>query len=272
LLFFACFVFYPVLTNLYYSFTNYNLGNTQRWIGLRNYERLLQDAVFQRAVSNTALYALVSVCGLMIFSLAAAVALNRPLRWAKGVRMLSAYPYVTSMAAVSMIWLLLFDPFNGYFNKFLLALGMPPQLWLFSQEQALGCLIFVNVWKNLGHCMLVLLTGLQQIDPMLYEAARVDGADGWRQLRWITLPALSPVLLFVLVTSTIESFKTFEQVQIMTRGDPLHATTTIVHQIYQRGFGEYKMGYAAAMSVVLLAMLMFITALQFRIGSREVSE
>lgn len=272
LIFFALFVLYPVVKNIYYSFTNYNLSSAPRWIGLRNYERLLGDAVFRKAMGNTAWFALLSVVGLMIGGLAAAIALNRPMRWAKGIRMLCVYPYATSMTAVSMIWLLLLDPLNGYINKFLLAFGLQPQPWLFSQTQALGCLIFVNVWKNLGYCMLVLLSGLQNIDPSLYEAARVDGANAWQQLRRITLPALSPVMLFVLVTSTIESFKTFEQVQIMTRGDPLYATTTIVHQIYLRGFSEYKMGYAAAMSVVLLAILMVATAVNFRLGSREVSE
>ena len=272
LLFFAFFVLYPVLKNLYYSFTNYSLSGAARWIGLRNYERLLSDAVFRRALSNTALFALLSVCGVMAFGLAAAVALNRPLRWSKWARMLCVYPYAMSMTSVSMIWLLLFDPLGGYLNKLLLAAGLTPQPWLFSETQALGCLIFVNIWKSLGYSMLVLLAGLQQIDPTLYEAARVDGANGWQQLCRITLPALSPVLLFVLVTSTTETFKTFEQVQIMTRGDPLHATTTIVHQIYLRGFGEYKMGYAAAMSAALLAFLMLVTAVQFRAGSREVGE
>jgi len=272
LLFFAAFVLYPALNNLYLSFTDYSLAGTARWIGLRNYERLIRDRVFCRAVSNTVLFALASVCGLMAFGLAAAVAMNRPLARAKGARMLCVYPYATSMTAVSMIWLLLFDPLSGYLNKILLALGFSPQPWLFSETQALGCLVFVYIWKNMGYCMLVILAGLQQTDRSLYEAARVDGANGWQQLRRITLPALLPVLLFVLVTSSIESFKTFELVQVMTRGDPLHSTTTIVHQIYLRGFGEYKMGYAAAMSVALLALLALVTALQFRVVSREVGE
>ena len=272
LLFFALFVLYPVGKNLYYSFTNYNLTHAPSWVGLRNYERLLRDTVFLRALGNTAWYALISVCRLMLGGLAAAAALNRPVRWMRGLRALTLYPYATSMTAVSMIWLLLLDPLNGYLNKLLLTVGLPAQPWLFSKTQALGCLIFVNVWKNLGYCMLILLAGLQNIDPALYEAARVDGANEWQQLRRITLPALSPVMLFVLVNCTIESFKTFEQVQIMTRGDPLHATTTLVHQIYLRGFSEYKMGYAAAMSVVLLVVLMIATAVNFHMTPREVSE
>ncbi|MEG0767438.1 MAG: sugar ABC transporter permease [Clostridia bacterium] len=194
LIFFMLFVLYPVVKNFYYSFTNYNLTQAPQWVGFKNYARLLRDRVFLRAVSNTVWYALWSVSGLMGLGLAAAIALSRPVRWAKGVQLLCVYPYATSMTAVSMIWLLLFDPFNGYANKLLLLCGIPAQQWLFSQDQALGCLIFVNVWKNLGYCMLVLLAGLQHIDPVLYEAARVDGAGAFAQLRRITLPALSPVL------------------------------------------------------------------------------
>lgn len=272
LLFFALFVLYPVGMNIYYSFTNYNLTAAPRFVGLKNYERLFRDAAFLKALSNTALYALASVAGLLAGGLMAAVALNGRGRGLRVVQMLCVYPYATSMTAVSMIWLLLLDPLNGYVNKVLLAVGLDSQPFLFSQTQALPSLIFVNIWKNLGYGMLVLLAGLQNIDVSLYEAARVDGASPWQQLRRITLPALSPVLLFVLVTSTIESFKTFEQVQIMTRGDPLHATTTLVHQIYLRGFSEYKMGYAAAMSVVLLLILLAVTALNFRLASREVGE
>lgn len=263
MLFFILFVLYPVIKNIYYAFTNYNLTSAPRWIGLRNFERLARDTVFRKALGNTALYAAVSVAGLAALGLAAALALNGGARWLSGVRLLCLYPYATSMTAVSMVWLLMFDPLTGYANKLLSLVGSPGQAWLFSRDLALPCLIFVNIWKNIGYCMLVFLTGLQTIDPALYEAALVDGANAWQRLRSVTLPALSPILLFVLVTTTTESFKTFEHVQIMTRGDPLYATTTIVHQIYLRGFGEYKMGYAAAMSVALLLILTAVTALQF---------
>lgn len=148
---------------------------------------------------------------------------------------MTLYPYAMSMIAVSMVWLLLLDPTNGYINKLLTLLHLPRRMWLFDTSLALGCLIAISVWKDSGYCMLVLLAGMQAIDTALYDAARVDGANAFGQMRHVTLPGLKPVLLFVSVNSCIAAFKTFEQVQTMTGGDPLYSTTTIVHQIYQRG-------------------------------------
>lgn len=269
LLFLLAFIVYPVIQNLYYSFTNYNLGRAPSWIGLRNYTRLMGDEVFQQAVLNTVIFAVFSVAGLLLVSLCAAIALNRATRWARAVRAVTLYPYAMSMIAVSMVWLLLLDPTNGYINKLLTLLHLPRRMWLFDTSLALGCLIAISVWKDSGYCMLVLLAGMQAIDTALYDAARVDGANAFGQMRHVTLPGLKPVLLFVSVNSCIAAFKTFEQVQTMTGGDPLYSTTTIVHQIYQRGFGEYKMGYAASMSVVLLIMLLIVTALNFRAYGME---
>jgi len=268
LVFFVFFVIYPVIMNLYYSFTNYNLSSAS-WVGLKNYRRLLlQDKVFRQALSNTCVYALVSVAFLTSLGFLTAAALNRTARGVRWIRMLMIFPYATSMAAVSMIFLMFFDPTSGYFNKLLRFAGIPTQLWLFDARLALGCLIFVNIWKNIGYCMLIYLAGLQSIPEDLYEAATVDGASPARQLLSITLPMIRPVAFFVLITTTVESFKTFEQVQIMTGGDPLYATTTIVHQIYQRGFAEFKMGYAAAMAMVLLVIVLVLTLISNLFNSR----
>ena len=183
--------------------------------------------------------------------------------------MVTLYPYAMSMVAVSMVWLLLLDPTTGYINKLLSILHLPRRMWLFDPSLALGCLIAINIWKGVGYCMLVLLAGMQAIDTALYDAARVDGANAFGQIRHITLPGLKPVLLFVSVNSCIAAFKPSNRWQNMTGGGPLYTTTTIVHQIYQSGFGEYKMGYAASMSVVLLIMLLIVTALNFRAYGME---
>ncbi len=266
LVFFVFFVLYPVVMNLFYSFTNYNLAS-YKWVGLRNYQRLLKDAVFLKAFRNTCVYALASVTLLTALGFVTAAALNRSSRIVRWLRMLLIFPYATSMAAVSMIFLMIFDPASGYLNKILRLIGIPTRLWLFDPDLALGCLIFVNIWKNIGYCMLIYLAGLQSIPDELYEAATMDGAGEGRKLISITLPMIRPIVYFVFVTTTVESFKTFEQVRIMTNGDPLNATTTIVHQIYQRGFTEFKMGYAAAMAVVLLAVILVITLLSKRINA-----
>ena len=269
LIFFFLFVLFPTLQTVYYSFTNYDLFTKRDWIGLKNYRRLFQDSVFLKALVNTSIYALFSILALTALGFLTAAALNRPMRGVKLIRTLMIYPYATSMTAVSMVWLMMFDPLSGFLNKLLALVGLPGSNWLFDKTIALGCLIFVNIWKNIGYCMLIYLAGMQSIPGEIYEAATVDGASERVKLFSITLPMLRSVVFFVLVTTTVEAFKTFEQVQIMTRGDPLYATTTIVHQIYQRGFGEYKMGYASAMATVLLILVGLVTLLNYLISERE---
>ena len=265
LLFFVLFVLYPLLKNLYYSFTNYNLGNKTKWIGLSNYRELFTDYWFLESLRNTAVYALLSVIFLTVLGLFISVLLNQRSRLVKIARTAMIIPYATSMVAVSMIWLYLLDPTTGYVSKLLVALGVGnPPLWLDDPSLALPSLIGINIWKNLGYCMIIYLAGLQGIPPELYEAATVDGA-GFLQKHWkITLPQIAPVTFFVFVNNCIEAFKTFEQVQIMTQGGPVTATTTVVYQIYVRAFNDFRMGYAAAMSVVLFVIIFAVTMLNFR--------
>lgn len=269
LVFFILFIAYPMGMSVYYSFTDYNL-NTANLVGLRNYERLTRDPVFGMAFVNTCVYALVSVTLLFFLGFLTAAVLNRSFRGVAGLRMLMLYPYATSMTAVSMIFLMLFDVNNGVFNKILRMMGAQQSHWLFDPAIALYCLIFVNVWKNIGYCMLIYLSGMQTIDHALYEAATVDGAGEWSRLVHITLPMIRPVALFVLITTMVDAFKTFEQVQIMTHGDPLYATTTIVHQIYQQGFSDFRMGYASAMAVVLLVVVMAFSGVGLRFNKTYV--
>ena len=268
LLFFALFVLYPVVMTLYYSFTSFDMTAPAKWVGLKNYQRLLRDAVFQRAFVNTVIYAVISTVSLSALGFLTAAALNRAVRSVKWIRTLMIFPYATSMTAVSMIWLMIYDPTTGFLNKALRALSLPTRQWLFDTGLALGALIFVHVWKNIGYCMLIYLAGMQAVPGELYEAATVDGASEWQKLRRITLPSIRPVAFFVMVTTLIEAFKTFTQVHVMTGGDPLYATTTIVHQIYQRGFTEFKMGYASAMAVVLLVCVALFTLLNTLLGGR----
>ena len=271
LLFFLAFVIYPALQNVWYSFTNYDL-NEGLWVGLKNYARLPLDTTFAKAFRNTCVYALFSVFALTTLGFLAAALLNRGIRGVKLLRMLLIFPYATSMTAVSMIWLMMLDPNYGFVNKFLRLLGSSGHEWLFDPKLALGCLIFVNVWKNIGYCMLIYLAGINSIPEALYEAATVDGAGEATRLFRITLPMVRPVAFFVFITTMVDAFKTFEQVQIMTRGDPVYSTTTIVHQIYVYGFNEFRMGYAAAMAVVLLAIVMLLTLVNFRLNRANESE
>ncbi len=259
LIFFALFVVYPLVMTVYYSFTNYKLTTDADFVGLKNYQRLLKDQIFHKALRNTTIYALVSTVSLTVLGFLTAAALNKTTRGVKWIRMLMIFPYATSMAAVSMIWLMMYDPTTGFINKALRLMNLPTHQWLFDESLALGSLIFVHIWKNIGYCMLIYLAGMQSVAPELYEAATVDGASEFRKMISITLPTVRPVTFFVVTTTMLESFKTFAQVQVMTGGDPLYSTTTIVHQIYQRGFTEFRMGYASAMAVVLLLIVLACT-------------
>lgn len=266
LIFFALFVLYPLLKNLYYSFTNYNLGNKTKFVGLSNYRELFSDYWFLESLKNTAVYALFSVIFLTILGLFISVLLNHRSRLVKVARTAMIIPYATSMVAVSMIWLYLLDPTTGYLNKLLITLGVDnPPVWLNDPSLALPSLIVINIWKNLGYCMIIYLAGLQNIPPELYEAATVDGAGFLQKHLKITLPQIAPVTFFVLVNNCIEAFKTFEQVQIMTQGGPITSTTTVVYQIYVRAFNDFRMGYAAAMSVILFLIIFAVTMVNFRV-------
>lgn len=266
-LFFLLFVLFPIFSNLLTSFTNYDLGRNRDFIGIENYIKLFKDDQFIRSVRNTVVYAFFSVIPLMVLGFFTAVAVNGKSRILSVIRVAFIFPYITSMVAVSMIWLYLYEPSSGMFNKILLSLGFNPKLWLFDETLAMPSLIGMNVWKNIGYVMIIYLAGLQSIPGELYEAGKVDGASEFRMIFKITLPAVSPISFFLLVTTAIESFKTFEQVRIMTGGGPVNATTTIVHQIYLRAFSEYKMGYASAMSMVLLGILLAVTIINMRFGS-----
>lgn len=265
MIFFVLFVLYPLLKNVYYSFTNYNLGTTADFVGLRNYKELFSDYWFLDALKNTAVYAVFSVVFLTILGLFISILLNNRSRLVKVARVVMIFPYATSMVAVSMIWLYLLDPTIGFVNKLLVELGVnnPPH-WLDNPDLALPSLIFINIWKNLGYCMIIYLAGLQGISQDLYEAAMLDGAGFLKKHLHITLPQIAPITFFVLVNNCIEAFKTFEQIQIMTQGGPMTSTTTVVHQIYQRAFNDFRMGYASAMSVILFLIILVITLMNFR--------
>ena len=265
--FFSFFILMPLAFNFVNSFTNSDLSRTGAFIGLKNYAGLLKDEDFLRSLANTAVYALCSVIPLTVLGFAAAVAVNGRSVTVKAATTLFMFPYITSMVAVSMIWLLLYEPSDGILNKIFALAGIKPLLWLFDENLALFALILMNIWKNMGYVMIVYLAGLQSIPPPLYESATVDGASDFDKLFKITIPQLSNITFFILVTLCVEAFKTFDQVRIMTGGGPVNSTTTIVHQIYIRAFSEFKMGYASSMSIVLLDLTFFTTLLNMKLGS-----
>ena len=270
MLIFLVFTLLPVLYAAYLSFTNYDVFTRQEWVGLLNYQLVFEDELFWRALHNTLYYTAASIPIGMAFGLGLALLLNQRMRGLGFYRTAYYVPVVSSMVAVSMIWIQLFDPLYGVVSNALEVLGLAGIDWLGDPRWAMPSVVAVSVWKGLGWNMLIYLAGLQGIPEHLKEAAAIDGAGRWQTFRSITLPLLAPTTFFIFVTSLIGAFQVFDQVYVMTGGGPANATTTLVHQIYNAAFRAFDMGYAAAMSFVLFGLILAISLLSLRYLRGEV--
>ncbi|TVQ22595.1 MAG: sugar ABC transporter permease [Spirochaetaceae bacterium] len=262
---YAAFILIPAIGTIGLSFTDFNIFQSN-FVGLRNYTRLLDDARFLRSLGNTLYYTVGTIVPSLVLGLLIAVVLNNPVRGRAGFRMVIFLPHVLSVVAVSLAWMYLYNPSAGVFNQLLRQMGLPRFDWLRDPDMAMPSIIAMQIWNGLGYYMVVYLAGLQTIPDYLYEVADMDGASRPRKFFSITLPMLAATTFFLIVTGVIFSFQVFGQVYIMTRGGPLNRTTTIVHQIYYRGFEGYQMGYASAMAVFLLLLTVTVTLVNIRVG------
>jgi multiple sugar transport system permease protein len=268
---FFVFTLLPVAIAAFLSFTNYDVFTKLDWIGAVNYEDVFQDELFWRALWNTTTYTVWSIPLSMAIGLALALLLNQKLRGLGIYRTVYYIPVVTSMVAVAMIWIQLFDPLYGVISNGFEAIGIRGINWLGDPNLAMPSIIAVSVWKVIGWNMLIYLVGLQGIPEYLKEAAAIDGATGWQTFWRITLPLLQPTTFFIFVTSLIGAFQVFDQVYVMTGGGPAGATTTLVHQIYNAAFKALDMGYAAAMSFVLFGIILVVSLFSIRAIRGEVA-
>jgi multiple sugar transport system permease protein len=278
---FFLFVLIPVVAALYLSFCRYDMIHSPVWIGGANYARLGKDLashdVFYLSVRNTAQYAIGTIPLGMALALALALLVNAGLRGVTLYRTTYYLPVVTSLVAISMVWMWLYDPTYGLLNYGLELLSraasaltgrqvvIPPQTWLANPNQAMPAIILMSIWRGLGYNMVIYLAGLQGIPEHLYEAATIDGATRWQRFRAITWPLLKPTTAFIFVVSVIGASQVFAQVYVMTNGGPNNATTTIVHQIFQNAFSFMKMGYASAMAFVLFAIILVLSLVNLRL-------
>ncbi len=262
---YAAFILIPAIGTVGLSFTDFNIFQSS-FVGLRNYARLLEDERFFRSLVNTLYYTVGTIVPSLVLGLLIAVVLNNPVRGRAGFRMVIFLPHVLSVVAVSLAWMYLYNPSAGVFNQLLRQMGLPRFDWLRDPDMAMPSIIGMQIWNGVGYYMVVYLAGLQTIPDYLYEVADMDGATRPRKFFSITLPMLAPTTFFLVVTGVIFSFQVFGQVYIMTGGGPLNRTTTIVHQIYYRGFEGYQMGYASAMAVFLLALTVTVTLINIRVG------
>ncbi len=266
LLVFGVFVLFPILFSFYLSFQQWNLfSGDHTFVGLDNYRAVFADGEFWQVLGNTAIYTLATVPLNMALALGVAVLLERNVRGKRLLRAAFFTPVVVSSVAAGVIWRWVFDPNLGLLNVLLGAVGLSPVDWTASNTFAMLSLIIVGVWKTFGINMVLFAAGLGGIPRQYYEAAAMDGARGWGQFWFITLPLLAPTTLFVLVLSMIGSFQVFDLVFVLTRGGPLGSTKVLVYYLYEHAFKYFDMGYASAVAYFLFAVLFVLTLVQVRV-------
>jgi multiple sugar transport system permease protein len=253
----------PMLASLALSFTEWDLISQPQWVGLRNYQELLADALVWKTLSVTTLYAVVSVPLHLVIGMALAMLLNRPIRGVRIYRTLLYLPAVLSGVAVALLWRWLLSADFGLVNLLLSYVGIQGPSWLGDERWALPSLIVMSLW-GVGAGTIVYLAGLQGIPTDLYEAAEVDGAQGWARFRHITLPMMTPVLFFQLIVGVIAALQTFTQAFIITKGGPNNATNFVLLYLYRNAFQYFRMGFASALAWVLFIYILLLTLLMFR--------
>lgn len=261
----------PILAAFGISLTKWDLLTAPQFVGLDNFAALFRDPRFLVALRNTAYYTFLSVPLGIVLALGLALALNQPLRGIAIIRTGYFLPVVTSATAVGLVWAWIYSPAGGLLNQALSLVGVPPQRWITDPFWAMPSIIVMSVWQGLGTSVIVFLAGLQGIDQTYYDAAAVDGAGRLARFRHVTLPLLTPSLFFIGILNLISAFQVFDQVYVLARpGKPTEATITLIYFIYENGFKNFKMGYAAAASWVMFLIVAVLTVGYFRSQRRWV--
>lgn len=272
LLGFTIFTLVPMVFALVLSFLSWDGANPIAFVGLKNFTRMLGDETFRISTFNTFYYTIGTVPLTMILALFLAVLLNRELKGRNVFRAIFFFPYVASLVAVAVVWNMIFHPAMGPVNNILSWLGMEnPPRWTASTTWAMPTVIMASIWRGVGYYMIIYLAALQGISESLYEAAEMDGASGWQRFRRITVPLLTPATFFVSMMLTINCFKVFDLIAVMTSGGPGRATNVLVYMIYNQAFINFDYGYSSAIAMILFVIVMVITVLQFRVEKKWVS-
>lgn len=254
----------PIVASLFFSFCNYDVVTPPDWIGIQNYKRLLSDPLFWQSLKVTSYFSLASVPLGIILSLIIAILLNQNIKGLTWFRTIYYMPSVISGVAVALLWMWIFNPEFGVLNFLLWKLfHIQGPAWLMSEEWVIPALIIMSLW-GIGGDIVIYLAGLQGIPTELYEAAEIDGANSFNKFLNITIPMMSPVLLFTLIMGIINSFQVFTQAYVMTRGGPHYASLFYVLYIYQNAFQFFSMGYASALSWILFLIILALTFLIFK--------
>lgn len=260
------FIIVPVISSFGLSFTQWDLLNEIKYVGLDNYKEIFADKVFYQILLNTIVFATAtSVLGVVI-PLVLAYILQNKIRGAEFFKIAYFLPFVTPMIVVGVVWEWIFDPNIGFLNNILhLHLN-----WLYDSNLALPSLIAISVWKLIGYNMVIFLSAFSTIPQSIFEAAKIDGANEWQTFKHITIPLLSPTIFFVVIITAISSFQVFDLIYLMTEGGPSNSTNVLVYAIYKNAFEYFNVGHSCALAYVLFAIILTLTLLQWKFRKKFV--
>ena len=266
---FLVFTFIPVIFAFVLSFTNWDGSDRMDFVGVDNFVKMFQDSNFTISFLNTVIYTVGTVPVIMLLALLLSMLLNSGVKGAALFRAFHFFPHISSVVAIAVVWQFLYNPSMGPINQALKAIGIQnPPGWLSDKDWALLGVMIMIIWKGIGYYMINYLAGLQAIPKDLYEAATIDGANGFEQFWYVTLPQLKPTNFYVAIMCVIQSFQVFTPIYVMTQGGPGRATSVLVYQIYKDAFVNFKMGYASAMSMALFVVIFVVTLIQFRLQNK----
>ncbi len=272
LLAFLAFMVFPMVFSLVLGFSKWNMFggiSDMTFVGFENFIRILDDDYFSAAIRNNLVFTLIAIPALIMLAIGIAVLLNKKVLFRAPMRAMIFMPYVTTITASAAVFSVLFHPQYGPINSLLRSFGVAnPPGWAVSSDWSLITVALFWIWMQLGYCVVIFLAALQGISRSYYEAATIDGANGFTRFLHITLPMISPTTFFVLITNVIGSFKIFAEVQVLTGGGPGTSSMTMVYHIYRTGFERYDMGYASAIAWVFFLVVLAITVVQW-IGQKR---
>ena len=254
-------IIFPWIFTIYVSTHDWHLGGERRWVGFDNYIKLFSDSRFGWAMLRTLFYTVLAVVFPMILGLAAALAFNRKFPLRGLARTIFILPMMATPVAVALVWTMTFHPQLGVLNWLLAQVGLPPSMWIYSTSTVIPTLVMIEVWHWTPLVMLLILGGLASLPIDPYEAAKIDGANGWQAFRHITLPLLMPFIVVALIIRCIDALKAFDTIYVITQGGPGSASETINIFLYLQAFAFYNVGYASAVVVVFFIIILALAAL-----------
>lgn len=265
---FIAFIIIPFISSFILSFTEWNFVSGFsgiKFIGLKNFGKLFKDVWFTSSFSNNFIFAITVVPISLVLGLIIAVLIQKYVFGSSIAKVMIFMPYISSVVAIAIVWMVLLQPSYGPLNELLKSFGMTnPPKWLADMNWALPTLIFISIWQGLGYYVIIYIGGLNSIPNDLYESADIDGANFWHKLLYISIPLVSPTTFFLAITGIISSFKVFDLISVLTQGGPGTSTTVLAYYIYKSAFQYHNMGYASAMSWVIFVVIFMITIIQWK--------